>query len=68
MSLAGSILLKRLRDFFPVVTPLAWGIGISVFLHGALLTLHFKFPEASNTLREKALDIILVNAKSATKP
>ena len=72
MSLAGSIPLKRLWASlwasFPVVTPLAWGIGISFFLHGVVLTLHFKFPEASSAMREKALDIILVNAKSAQKP
>jgi hypothetical protein len=41
VSLAGSILLKRLWAslwaLFPVVTPLAWGIGISVFLHGVVL-------------------------------
>ncbi|MDD2743170.1 MAG: TonB family protein [Rhodocyclaceae bacterium] len=44
------------------------GIGISLFLHAAVLTLHFKFPEASQAMREKAMDIVLVNAKSASKP
>jgi len=68
VSLAGSSLLKQLRGFLPALSPLAWGIGISVFIHGAVLTLHFKFPDASNAMREKALDIILVNAKSAQKP
>jgi len=43
-------------------------LGISLFVHAALLTLHFKFPDAANTMREKALDIILVNAKSHRKP
>lgn len=43
-------------------------IGISIALHGLILALHFKFPEASNVLREKAMEIILVNAKSAHKP
>lgn len=43
-------------------------IGISVAFHALLLTLHFKFPEASRELRDKAMDIILVNAKSAHKP
>ncbi|MBK7900130.1 MAG: TonB family protein [Betaproteobacteria bacterium] len=47
---------------------LALAIGISLALHAALLALHFQFPEASRAVREKALDIILVNAKSATKP
>lgn len=43
-------------------------VGLSIALHSAILALHFKFPEASRNLREKALDIILVNAKSASKP
>ncbi len=47
---------------------LGWAIGISVILHGLLLTLNFTFPDASQIVREKAMDIILVNAKSARKP
>ncbi|MBS1159453.1 MAG: TonB family protein [Proteobacteria bacterium] len=43
-------------------------VGISVLVHALLLTLQFKFPDAANAMREKALDIILVNAKSARKP
>lgn len=43
-------------------------IGISLLFHGLLLMLHFQFPDASKVMREKALDIILVNAKSARKP
>jgi protein TonB len=43
-------------------------IGISMLVHVLVLTLRFKFPEASNSMREKALDIILVNSKSARKP
>ena len=43
-------------------------IGVSLLLHAVLLSLHFKFPEASRTLQYKALDIILVNARSARKP
>ena len=43
-------------------------VGISVTFHALLLALHFQFPEASNAMREKALDIILVNAKSERKP
>ena len=41
---------------------------VSLLLHGVFLSLHFKFPEASRAFQEKALDIILVNAKSARKP
>jgi len=43
-------------------------IGVSMLVHVLVLTMHFKFPEASNSMREKALDIILVNSKSARKP
>lgn len=43
-------------------------VGVSLLVHALLLTLHFQFPDASTAMREKALDIILVNAKSAKKP
>jgi protein TonB len=43
-------------------------IGISVLFHALLLFLNFQFPDASKAFREKAMDIILVNAKSAHKP
>lgn len=43
-------------------------IGISVLFHAVLLALNFQFPEASKAFREKAMDIILVNAKSSRKP
>ena len=43
-------------------------LGISLLVHAGLLALHFEFPDASKAFREKAMDIILVNAKSARKP
>lgn len=43
-------------------------IGISLTVHGLLMTLHFSFPDASKAMRDKALDIILVNARSERKP
>jgi protein TonB len=43
-------------------------IAISLLFHGLLLSLHFAFPEASRVAREKALDIILVNARSSRAP
>lgn len=43
-------------------------VGFSLALHALLLTLHFQFPEASRVMQEKAMDIILVNARSARKP
>ncbi|WP_246167702.1 energy transducer TonB [Propionivibrio limicola] len=43
-------------------------VGVSVVLHGVLLSLHFQYPDASRAFRDQALDIILVNSKSARKP
>ena len=44
------------------------GIGVSLFLHAVLLSLQFQFPDASRAFKDKALDIILVNSKSARRP
>ncbi len=44
------------------------GIGVSLAVHGLLLSLHFQFPDATRAFKDKALDIILVNSKSAHKP
>jgi protein TonB len=43
-------------------------IGFSVALHGILLALHFEYPNAARAFQDKALEIILVNAKSAHRP
>ena len=43
-------------------------LAISLGLHALLLSLHFKLPDASRSFQDKALDIILVNSKSARKP
>jgi protein TonB len=43
-------------------------LGASLFFHAVLLSLHFKFPEASRAFQDKALEIILVNSKAARKP
>ena len=43
-------------------------IGVSLLVHAVALSLQFKFPEASRVFQDKALDIILVNSKSARKP
>lgn len=57
---------------WPAATPtnrrLGLALGISLLFHALLLLLHFGFPDASRTMREKALDIILVNARSLNKP
>jgi len=57
----------------PPVAPAAgnglWiALVVSLSLHAVVLSLHFKFPEAARAFEEKALDIILVNSKSAKKP
>jgi len=43
-------------------------LAVSLSLHAVILSLHFSFPDASRAFQEKALDIILVNSKSAHKP
>lgn len=43
-------------------------IAVSLAIHALLLALNFAFPETSQKVREKALDIVLVNAKSARRP
>lgn len=45
-----------------------FAIGASLLLHALALLLHFNFPDASRAFQDKALDIILVNSKSARKP
>jgi protein TonB len=47
---------------------LAWAIGISLAFHALLLSIHFTFPDALPRATERALDVILVNSRSATRP
>lgn len=47
---------------------LTLALGVSLFLHAVLLSIHFKLPEALDKATERALDVILVNSKSARKP
>jgi protein TonB len=47
---------------------LTLALGVSLFLHAVLLSIHFKLPEALDRARQQALDVILVNSKHATKP
>lgn len=53
---------------FPAVSGLTLGVGLSIALHAVVLSLHFKLPEALGRASERALDVILVNSKSARKP
>lgn len=58
-----------LRATPPAAERTLWlAIGASLLLHGLLLSLHFRFPEASRAMQDKALDIILVNSRSAHRP
>ena len=47
--------------------PIRLAIGISVLLHALLLAIHFA-PVVLPSQRDQALDVVLVNSKSATKP
>lgn len=57
-----------LWDDLPAGKNLWLGLGVSLLLHAIVLALNFKFPDASRAFQDKALDIILVNSKSARKP
>lgn len=63
-----SVAAPMLLDATPSNRRLWIAIGASLLLHGVLLTLNFKFPDASRTMKDKALEIILVNSKSVRKP
>ena len=41
---------------------------LSLLLHAVVLSIHFKLPEALGKATERALDVILVNAKGGHKP
>ncbi len=47
---------------------LGLAFAASLLLHGLLLSLHFRFPDASRAFKNHALDIILVNSRSARAP
>jgi protein TonB len=56
------------KAVFPAISGLTIGVGISLVLHAAVLSLHFKLPDAISKASERALDVILVNSKSLHKP
>ena len=44
-------------------------IGLSLALHAALLSMHFKFPDGSRSKQQNAsLDVVLVNSKTKERP
>ena len=61
-------ILNWLRSLDPPQRHLTLALGVSLFLHAVLLSIHFKLPQALDRAREQALDVILVNSKHATKP
>lgn len=67
MSAAAALPGGRLALGLETTPRLMVAVVVSLLLHGLVLTLNFKFPDASRNLQQ-ALDIILVNAKSARKP
>ena len=54
--------------FLARFSTLELALAFSFALHGLLLSLHFSFPDASRKLQNQALDVILVNSRSASKP
>lgn len=50
------------------VSPLTFAVTASVLLHAVVLSIHFRLPDALSRASERALDVILVNSKSATRP
>lgn len=63
---AMSLPLSQSMD--PQSRNLGLAIGASLLLHGILLSIHFTFPDALSNVKERALDVILVNSRSATRP
>jgi protein TonB len=50
------------------VSTLQWALGISIALHGALLTVRFVAPEQfERALKDTPLEVILVNARSTSR-
>ncbi|MBI5784609.1 MAG: TonB family protein [Rhodocyclales bacterium] len=61
------------RSLFPVDVDtqsrnLSLALGLSLVLHAIVLSIHFKLPEKLGKATEHALDVILVNSKSASRP
>ncbi len=47
---------------------LTLALAVSLLLHGVILSIHFRLPEALMLAKDHALDVVLVNSKSAHKP
>jgi periplasmic protein TonB len=55
-------------EVIPQNRNLSLALGVSLVLHAVVLSIHFKLPEAIGKATEQALDVILVNSKSASRP
>ncbi len=64
-----SAALSLPTDRIPATERNLWlAIGASVFAHALVLSLQFNFPDASRAVKDKALEIVLVNSKSSRRP
>ena len=52
----------------PPLRGLQLALGVSLLLHAIVLSIHFKLPQALGKATEQALEVILVNSKSAHAP
>ena len=68
MAIQLSLPISAAKKLVPTAITLPIAIGISVVLHATTLAVNFGFPDASRAVKDKALEIILVNSKSARKP
>lgn len=48
--------------------PFVVALALSVLMHGTLMSVHFAFPNANASKPPNALEVVLVNSKSATAP
>jgi protein TonB len=60
--------LQGLAKFIPTGVSLPAAIFISVALHTTTLSLNFVLPDTNRAVKDKALEIILVNSKAARRP
>jgi protein TonB len=58
----------KLKALHPSGITLSTALGISVFVHAIALTVHFTPPDFIDKMRERALDVVLVNSKSKSRP
>ena len=58
----------KLKALFPSGITLSTALGISFFVHAVALTVRFAPPDFIDQARERALDVVLVNSKSKSRP